>query len=573
MEPTSRTLADYLDIFVRRKIYVIVPFILITVVALIIALRMPRTFRSTATLQIEAPTSAKFIMTNMSEFADEQINSIYQKVLTTDTVLAIIEEQGLYQDLKAGLTEYELADIFRNNTQVKIATSSLSPRSSSEMAEIAFTVSFSDGNPTIARDIAARLANLFVEQSNQSRTQRAVKTSEFLREEAQKLDAHIQEINAKIVVYKEKYNLSLPEQLEANRAAMDRTESELRDTDNQIRMTRDRIMFLSAELAREQSQLPATTTDNKPQNKEDALRRLQAEYLKLASVYSPSHPTMVRLKREIKALDPLFDGGASLDELRAELDQAKQDLAAMEERYSGNHPDIASRRTHIGILEQRLKELSRQPARAPTLPARSSNPAYINLEAQHRSSQSELEALTRRKRELEDRYQDLQKLISLAPQVEAEYLDLTRERDNSVKKYNELKEKLFDAKLVQTMAEEQQGQTLRIIEQPVVPLRPESANRRKVAFSGAFLALAAGVGCALLMEFLDPRIRGYRAIIAVSGLMPLVVIPYIESPSELAEKLEREERIRKYVRFGVILLILAAIILGVIYLPDMIAEK
>jgi uncharacterized protein involved in exopolysaccharide biosynthesis len=572
MEPTSRTLADYLDIFARRKLYVIVPFMVITVVALIIALKMPRTFRSTATLQIEAPTSAKFIATNMTDFADEQIQSIYQKVLTTDTVLVIIEEEGLYQDIKTRFTKQELAEVFRGNTQVKIVTSSLSPRSSSEMAEIAFTVAFSDASPVKARDIATRLANLFVEQSNQSRTQRAVKTTEFLQEESQKLDAHIQEVNAKIVTYKEKYNLSLPEQVEANRAAMDRTESELRDTDNQIRMTRERIIFLSAELAREQAQFPTLSAADKPQTKEDALRRLQAEYLKLASVYSPSHPTMVRLKREIKALDPLFDGGASEDEVRSELEQARRDLAAMEERYSGNHPDLASRRTHITILEQRLRELSRQPARTPAMPARTVNPAYINLEAQHRASQSELQALTQRKRELEDRFHDLQKLISLAPQVEAEYLDLTRERDNSVKKYNELKEKLFDAKLVQTMEEEQQGQTLRIIEQPELPLRPESANRRKVAFSGAFLALAAGVGCALLMEFLDPRIRGYRAIIAVSGLMPLVVIPYIESPAEMAEKLEREERIRKFIRLGVILLILGAIILGLIYLPDMMSE-
>jgi len=572
MEPTSKTLADYLDIFVRRKIYVIVPFLIITTIALAVALKMPRTFRSMATLQIETPTSAKFIATNISEYADEQIQSIYQKVLTPDTVLALINQNDLYSETRSKLPEYELVDLFRGNTQVKLVTSSISPRATSQMAEIAFTVSFLDTDPKTAQRIAARLANLFVEQSNLARTLRAAKTTEFLKDESEKLDAHIQEINGQIVHYKEKYNFSLPEQLEANRLAMDRTESELRDTDNQIRITRERSTFLSAELAREQAQVPVLPGETKaPQSKEDSLRALQAEYLRLSTTYSPSHPTMVRLKREIKSLDPLFNDVASADSVKTELDAAKQDLATMEERYSATHPDVISRRTRVGILEQRLKELQRQPEHQPSLPARTVSSAYLNLESQYRSSQSELQALAQRRRELEDRYQDMQKRISLAPQVESEYLDLVRERDNSVKKYNELKEKLFDAKIVQTMEEEQQGQTMTIIEQPVVPLRPESANRRKTALGGTFLALAAGIGCALLMEFLDPSLRGYRAIVAASGLMPLVVIPYIESPSEIEARHEQQERRRKFLRLALILLITGLVVLGVIYLPGMLA--
>ena len=48
-----------------------------------------------------------------------------------------------------------------------------------------------------------------------------------------------------------------------------------------------------------------------------------------------------------------------------------------------------------------------------------------------------------------------------------------------------------------------------------------------------------------LIEFLEPGIRGYRAIRQVTGLMPLLVVPYIESPSEIEERLAKQKRKRK----------------------------
>jgi succinoglycan biosynthesis transport protein ExoP len=132
-----------------------------------------------------------------------------------------------------------------------------------------------------------------------------------------------------------------------------------------------------------------------------------------------------------------------------------------------------------------------------------------------------------------------------APQVEIGYTNLIRERDNTIKKYTQLKEKLLDAKLVQTMEEQEQGQTLTIIEEPTRPLHPEKAIRRKVAIGGLFVGIIAGFGVAFLVELMEPGVRGYRAIRQVTGLMPLLVIPYIESPAEIEERIAKQKRNRK----------------------------
>jgi capsular polysaccharide biosynthesis protein len=146
------------------------------------------------------------------------------------------------------------------------------------------------------------------------------------------------------------------------------------------------------------------------------------------------------------------------------------------------------------------------------------------------------------------------------------YTDLIRERDNAIKKYTQLKEKWLDAKLVQTLEEQQQGQTLTIIEQPAIPSHPEKAIRRKVAIGGFFMGIIAGLGVAFLVEFLEPGIRGYRAISEITGLMPLVVVPYIESPSELEERLVKQSQLRKVIIWISIACILIATVVAFIYL-------
>jgi hypothetical protein len=161
-----------------------------------------------------------------------------------------------------------------------------------------------------------------------------------------------------------------------------------------------------------------------------------------------------------------------------------------------------------------------------------------------------------------------QNTLSQAPQIEMAYTDLIRKRDNIMKKYTQLKEKWLDAKLVQTLEEQQKGQTLTLIEQPVVPAHPEKAIRRIVAIGGSFIGIIAGLGFAFLLEFLDPGVRGYRAISEVTGLMPLVVVPYIESPAELEDRFVKQNRMRKIVVWiGMFFILLTTVVMLIFFLP------
>jgi len=542
MEQNTKTLADYFDLLKRRRYYIIVTWLLVTLVAVIVAYNLPKLYRSTATMLLEAPIPANYIDSSDSQYGEEQIESIYQRVLTTDNVLPIIESNELYKDIKDGYTKHELAELFRDSTEVELTTSSIAPPAHSGMAAIAFDLSFSDSEPTKAQEIASKLASLFIEQNDKGRAKRAIKVTAFLTEESDKLNRELQEIDSKIAKYKEQHNFSLPEQVEGNQAAIDRAENELRDTDSQIRTTKERIAFLSAELAIAQKELPTSFDDNTPQNKEE----LRAKYLHYSGIYSPSHPSLIRLKRELKALDPTFEEQPVEGDIHKKLAKARSELKLLEKTYSSNHPDIVMRKNQINRLEQQLKSTPAQ-LQQQVESIHSTNPAYLNVEAQYKSSQSELVSLIQKKDYLQAKIENLHNILMQAPQIEMVYTDMIRERDNIIKKYTQLKEKWQDAKLAQTLEEQQQGQTLTLIEQPIIPRNPEKAIRRKVAIGGFFMGIIAGLGVAFLVEFLEPGIRGYQAVREATGLMPLVVVPYIESPSELEEQLVKQRQMKKVI--------------------------
>ena len=69
------------------------------------------------------------------------------------------------------------------------------PRSGrAQEATIAFTLSYENQSPKLARNVANELVSLYLNENLKNRTEAAVETSQFLAEEAQKLAAKVSEL-------------------------------------------------------------------------------------------------------------------------------------------------------------------------------------------------------------------------------------------------------------------------------------------------------------------------------------------------------------------------------------------
>ncbi len=507
MDAHPQPAQEYLALLWRRKTYCLIAASVVGAGALAVTLALPKTYRATATLLMDVPVPKDALQATFTELAGERVRAVAQKAMTTANVLDLIEAADLYPAARGKLGQDELAAQFRRDAEVRLLKSELAAPGAADGGAAAFTLSFAYSNPQQAQAVAQRLAGLFIEQNDRERTQRANRAADFLTTEAAKLAQDIAAVDTQIAGYKQHHKDNLPDQLPNTLAALDRKQGELRDTEQQARLFQERLSFLEVELAKTRRTDPAPDPERTgaPLSREDTLRALQERYARLAARYTPNHPDVLNAKRQLEALDPGGTAAARAAPLEAPL-----------------------------------------------------SPAYLAVEAQRHTSQLELDAAQRKALSLKAELEELRARLLAAPEVEKGYQELVRERDHRLHKYNQVKEKLLDARLVNALEHEQHGQTLTVVEPPLLPSRPDLALQKKAALAGLALALGAGLGAAVLADWLDPRVRGGAALTRVAGLTPLAVIPYFESPGERRARLAFSHRWRRRVaRAGVAAALLA----------------
>ena len=125
MEENETTLLEtihgFLSIAKRHKFYLIIPFIVVSVITSVVAMKMPLTFVSMGTILIEQQqVPQSMIQTTVTGFADERIRFIQKRVMNRESVLSIIDKYHLYPKEKEKSTPSELVSKFQNDVAVDL---------------------------------------------------------------------------------------------------------------------------------------------------------------------------------------------------------------------------------------------------------------------------------------------------------------------------------------------------------------------------------------------------------------------------------------------------------------------
>jgi uncharacterized protein involved in exopolysaccharide biosynthesis len=282
----------------------------------------------------------------------------------------------------------------------------------------------------------------------------------------------------------------------------------------------------------------------------------------MAAVYSPEHPDVTRLRREIAALEADLGGQGSSDALRTQLEQARLDLASARERYSAEHPDVKRLTSTVQRLE---KDLAAAPPPPPVQSTQSpTNPAYIELAARLQAAQAEIRAWREKRVELQDRVKLYEARVMRTPQVERENRALLREYESTLAKYEDIKAKQAEAELGESMEMELKGEQFTLVEPPLLPEQPVKPNRIGLLLLGAVLSLAGGVGTAAVAESLDTTIHGRGDVFRALGVAPLAAIPEIITR---AQRRTRKRRQFAAVAVGVGLMVLGLYLVHTLVIP------
>jgi uncharacterized protein involved in exopolysaccharide biosynthesis len=552
-EEHTKDIQDYVVAIRKRKAGIFAIFSVVLFLAVTVAFLLPAIYRSSSTILIEQQEiPPELVMSTVTSYAAERIQTIQARVMSRTNLLKIIDKFNLYEDERKLETTEEIIERMQEDVSLDILSAEVvDPRTGRpSSATIAFTLAYSGESPSTVQRVANELTTLYLNENLTSRAQKASETSIFFKEETERLGKQIDDLESKLAIFKQEHADALPELQALNLNVLQRKENELTTIDTSLRALDEKRFYLSGQLAQIEPGNPAVP------GSAERLKLLQAEYASARAKYSDEHPDVIKLKSEIESLEK--DSGKSND-ATAIVEQLKYlngELAQKQQKYTADHPDVVSLKQKISALNNELETVKKKPFED-YYDAQPDNPLYITIESQLEGVKSEIKALREQRKLVLEKISEIEKSLYNAPQVEREYLVLKRDYENAVRRYQETKAKQMQADVAKQLETESKGEKFTLIDPAAMPEKPVSPNRPAILFLGFILALGSSLGFAIVADAISGTVRGARSIQRSLGALPLSVIPYVMNLEENA----KTKRVKKRVVILFVVIIISVLLL------------
>ncbi len=476
------TPGDLMKILRRRVWSLVIPLAAIFLAAVVIALVLPPVYKASTTILIEQQdVPIDFVKATVSTYAEQQMQIINQRIMSSTRLLDIINRFNLYQEDRQRMMTEEIISKMRGNIKLEpISVNVVDPRmGKATPATIAFTLSYEGAqDPEKVLQVANVLASLFLEENVQERSRQATEVSKFLGDEMAKVKADLERIDDGVAKFKQRHVNDLPELMQVNLQSINDIERN--------------IDLLTSQLSQ--------------------LKQRESELMTQLAGVSP----------ELKETD------------RQRLAELNVQLVNLKNKFSEEYPDVIKTKAEIAALEKRIRENA-----ASGMPQRPDNPAYINLSSQLSSTRSEIQSVNSQIGDLKSRRDGYKRSLAVTPQVEQEYKALLMERSNTQAKYDDLMRKFMESKVSQGLEKEQKGERFTIIDTARLPEKPYKPNRLAIMLIGLVLGVGAGVGAAAAREYTDASVHDSETLVASTEFPVLATIPVIATDRE-----NRQDRTR-----------------------------
>jgi len=507
-------LKDYLTVGLtiakRRVWYAVTPFVIVLSLAFALIPLIPPTYRSEGKIAVESQQVPQgFVTSTVVGYANERIGLVKQRVMTKARLLEIIDRYRLFPKLRDRVPDSVLVEKLRSQISLDIIRDT-----AGSGGAVAFTLGFEYGDPQIAASVASDLVDTFLKESVKTRADRATETTDFLKQQAERLSEQVSAMDARVAEYKQEHRDALPENLGMRTSVLHTSQGSVNDLDRQILDLQGRKRLLESQRATVGTIL-STGAENK------------------TAILSPAQQ-LVALKAE---------------------------LAEKSAVYSSAHPDLKSLNRRISRLKRQVAAETRSGSQ---VSSSATDPANAQIESEIVSVDEQIASLRREKKDLQGKIETLQASIIETPQVERGLKNLTRGYDTAVAEYEQLSAKLRAAEVAENLEVEQKAERLVLLEPPQIPSIPVSPNKLKL-YSGSFvLALGSGVGAVFLAEVFDTAIRGPAMLMAILQTHPIAVIPFI---AESRSRGKTGARRLLFVLSVILVLILALAVIHFLFMP------
>ena len=205
-EPLSVQMREYWGIIVRRKWFVFASIVAGVVIAVVLSVVLPKSYRSSTLILIENQKIPEDYVKGIGGASLEQRLTLLQQQVMSRTILSqILDEYELYerQVKREGLES--AIETFRKMIKVETVGT---PGAWGKSVE-SVTLSFAHEDPATAMHVTAKLASLFIEENVKVREQLVTGVSVFLEQELLEAQKSLEAQEEAISKYKTKYMGSL----------------------------------------------------------------------------------------------------------------------------------------------------------------------------------------------------------------------------------------------------------------------------------------------------------------------------------------------------------------------------
>ncbi len=395
MDPKqSQQAKKYLDLFLRRKIFIVTLLLLSLPVGLGVYLTTPKVYMATSLLsyQQQKINPNKMSPDVVSKISDI-VSTLTQIVISRTNLETIISNLNLYSEVREMLPMEDVIEIMRGKIEIK-------PMKRGDV----FTISFSGNKPAEVTKVTNELAAKFIEENLKYRQERASETSDYTSDELQMAKQGMDKKENAMRDFKLKYYYEMPDQTENNVARLIAMQEQYQNNQGNIQELERTLILIQEQKSNRRQIIESTSlTGNltlglgtEGEETETPVRNVQRlaqmelvlEHLLLK--YTEKHPEVKRTRKLIVKLEK---------EISLETDTAPPSSTTSSPETAGT-VDSQERSLDVNILQ---------------------------LEAQRKNVVLNIANIRMEQEQLKKHIEQYEKWVSSAPVREAESSSLTRE--------------------------------------------------------------------------------------------------------------------------------------------------
>lgn len=509
MDSKQRQLVNkFVDLFSRRKVFILVMLLLSLPVGLGVYLITPRVYQATSLLSYEQQKiSANKMSTDVSVRIRDIVSTLTQIVTSRTNLEKLIIGLDLYPEARKKMPMEDVVENMRKVIRIE----------PSNQGDI-FKISFRHQSRDKVVKVTNALASEFIEENIKYREERATETSSYTSNELESARVTMDRKENAMRDYKLNHYNEMPEQRESNVARLIALQKQYQDRQVSIQDLERTCVLIQDQITNRKKILDATSVA-----KEEGERSANAS--------------------------PEPQDGPQSSEVR--LAKAKQALAQLMNRYTDKHPEVKRVKSIVEKLEAEVardqqsgvlakdRKVNVGSKEEPSVVAGGRNVVdnvVLQLETQKKNLLLNIDSIKAEKEQQKKVIEQYEGWVAAAPVREAEWAALTREYNQLKKHYDFLVAQDLEAKSMLNLEKRQKGSQFKIEDSARMPEKPIQPNFISIMGIALMMGIGSGLGLSLVLEFFDASIRDPETIESLLGVPLITSIPYLETKPEMTKR-------------------------------------